>query len=122
MITIDDVLSLADIDDNSLIRVENDERRFSTLNGQAEVLIQDKAIHMTNSSNGVVVYEHGVVTKGAQHLAETPSGIRINGFWVLNDDLLTTLPSTTYTPIPVLKYKASNYVKMIKGSIDFWST
>lgn len=121
MITLDDILEDEEADDNSKIRVDNDERRFCTMNGTAEVLMQDDAVHITNANNGIIVYQHGTVIKGGQHMAETPSGIRINGFWVFNDDLLTTLPSTTYTPIPVLKYKASNYIKMIKESISFWS-
>lgn len=120
MITINDAIT-DEIDDNTLIRVDLDERKFSTLNGTAEMLIQDTAIHVTNTGNGVIVNQNGTITKGPQHLAEEPSGIRINGFWVLNDDLLTTIPSTTYTPIPVLKYKDSPYIKMIRESIKFWS-
>ena len=51
--------------------------------------------------------------KGKIHLATNPEDIRINGFWVLNPELLSCLPSTIYTPIPVLKYSDPPFAKNV---------
>jgi len=107
-----------EIDDGSKIVVANDERKYSTLKGTAELLIQDKAIYITHVQNGMLICEHGTIIKGPSHLADTPSNVRINGFWVFNDELLTTIPSTTYTPIPVLEYKEPNYPKMVRAFLE----
>lgn len=117
----DDYLDSGNIDE-SIVNVKNDERKISILNGTAEVLVQEKSIHITQVENGIIISDYGTIIKGKTHLADTPSNIRINGFWVFNDDLLTTLPSTIYTPIPVLKYKESPYVKMIQGMIKSYTT
>ena len=99
------------------VNIGLDNKKFSTLDGTAEMLVSDDNIQITNQGNGYIACSYGNIIKGSTHLTETPSNIRINGFWVLNDELLTTLPSTIYTPIPVLVYKESPYVKMAQGII-----
>ena len=117
----DDYIDSGNINEEK-VNVKNDERKLSVLEGSAEVVIQEKAIHLTHVESGILVSEYGTIIKGKTHLADTPSNIRINAFWVFNDDLLTTLPSTTYTPIPVLKYKDSPYAKMLAGMIKSYSS
>ena len=116
----DDYIDSGNINEEK-VNVKNDERKFSTLDGSSEIVIQDKAIYLTHVESGVIVSDYGTIIKGKTHLADTPSNIRINAFWVFNDDLLTTLPSTIYTPIPVLKYKAPPYGKMIAGMIKSYT-
>jgi hypothetical protein len=99
------------------VEVRNDARKFSTLKGKTEVLIKDNSITLSNLGLGIIICDYGNIIKGPIHLADSPSSVRINGFWVFNDELMTTLPSTTYTPIPVLVYKESPYAKTIQGYI-----
>ena len=97
--------------ERSVITPKSDDRKISTENGKAQVYISEDTITMSNESNCVVVNDKGLIISGRTHVTKTPSSIRVAGFWVLNDELLTTLPSTTYTPIPVLLYKEIPYAK-----------
>lgn len=88
-----------------------DERKISSRDGTAQILVSPEEITITNKSNGIIVNQYGTTIDGLIHLGKEPGDIRISGFWVLNNELLTTLPSTTYTPISVLKYKEPPYIK-----------
>lgn len=105
-----------------VISPEEKEKKFSTPNGQAEITIQENSVCITNLSNGIIVNNYGTLIDGKIHLGRVPSDIRISGFWVLNDKLLTGLPSTVYTPIPTLVYKepptikyAQKFMKLLKA-------
>jgi hypothetical protein len=52
-----------------------------------------------------MINERGTVVCNPLHIATDPSTTRINSFWVINDEIMTGLPSTIYTPMPLLKYK-----------------
>lgn len=108
-------LQSSDIYDNTKIRTMNDERKLCTINGKAQILIQNEQITATCFDKGIMINDYGTVISGPVHLKNPPGDIRINGFWIFNNDLLTTLPSTIYTPIPVLKYKDPPYPKFLKG-------
>lgn len=82
--------------------------------GQSQVLVTDKEVIITNFINGIAVGEVGSVISGPVHFMNNPSDISFNSFWRFNDELLTTLPSTVYTPIPVLRYRAPPYIKNLQ--------
>lgn len=82
-----------------------DERLITTKDGTAEIYLKNDAVCITSQgSNGMVVNKFGTTIDGKIHLAQDPNNIRIGGFWTLNNELLTCLPSTLYTPIPTLVY------------------
>lgn len=51
-----------------------------------------------------VVGGTGTVIRGPVGFTNRPGEIRIAGFWVLNDLLLSAAPSTIITPIPVMRF------------------
>ena len=51
-----------------------------------------------------VVGGTGTVLRGPIGFTNRPGDIRIAGFWVLNDLLLSAAPSTVITPIPVMRF------------------
>jgi hypothetical protein len=96
-----------------------DERLIRAKDGKAEALVKKDAMCLTSGgTNGVIINTTGTTIDGRIHLAKGPSEIRINGFWKLNDELLTTLPSTLYTPIPVLVYDDHPGVVTIQSLCD----
>lgn len=108
----------------NLLNVELDERIIKTRKGSAEIYIKEDTVCISSKGkNGVAVHSNGVLIDGDRiHLATEPHQIRINGFWVLNDELLTTLPSTIYTPISTLVYsepmaaeEIQNYMRFLNG-------
>jgi hypothetical protein len=108
---------------NEKIRPLLDERKLGARplgeDGNAQLWITKNRIIVSYQERGLVVDQNGVIIAGQTHLTATPSALRICGFWVFNDELLTTLPSTTYTPIPVLVYKESPYIKYAKTLTDY---
>jgi hypothetical protein len=88
--------------------------KFDGTAGEAQVLVTDKEIIITNMVNGIAVGEVGSVISGPVHFLNNPSDISFNSFWRFNDELLTTLPSTIYTPIPVLRYRVPPYIKNLQ--------
>ena len=46
----------------------------------------------------------GTVVRGPVGFTNRPGEIRIAGFWVLNDLLLSAIPSTIITPIPTMRF------------------
>ena len=51
-----------------------------------------------------VIAGTGTVLRGPIGITNRPQDIRISGFWVLNDLILSGLPSTIITPIPTTKF------------------
>lgn len=87
------------------INLNSDERIIRTAKGSAEIYLTEDAVCVTSDGhNGMVVNKYGTTIDGKVNLVQDPNNIRISGFWTLNNELLTTLPSTLYTPIPVLVY------------------
>lgn len=82
--------------------------------GDAQLAVDETSLVMMNKSNGLNINEFGTCISGAISIGRTPGDIRTGGFWVLNDKLLTGLPSTTYTPIPVLVYKEPPAIKYVQ--------
>jgi len=108
-------------DDLKTVQHKNRHKKISLDNGTPQIYITDKKVTMTYNSNGVVISEDGTIIKGKMHLATQPENIRIGAFWTLNPELLTTIPSTTYTPISVLKYTAPPFGEMIAGALSLFA-
>lgn len=51
-----------------------------------------------------VVSKSGTVIKGPIGITTSPDNIRIGGMWKFNPVLLSAMPSTIMTPIPVLRF------------------
>jgi hypothetical protein len=75
-----------------------------------------------NKSNGITIDEYATCLDGKVVISKTPSDAIIGGLWAFNDKLLTCLPSTNYTPIPVLKYKEPQNVTLIQYMIKTLSS
>lgn len=101
------------------IKPELDERILASAEGMAQIYITPDAISITNQSNGIHVSQYGTILDGKVHIGREPSDIRIALYWVLNNELLTTLPSTTYTPISVLKYSEPPCIKWVQTLAKF---
>lgn len=95
------------------IQPQFDQRKISVDGGIPQILVTDKKITLTYNDTGIAINEFGNIMKGKIHLATNPEDIRINVFWVLNPELLSCLPSTIYTPIPVLKYSDPPFAKNV---------
>lgn len=98
------------------------EVKFGSPEGKANVVATKESISMTNTGNGIVINAVGTVIDGLFHMGRQPSDIRVSTFWTLNNELLTGLPSTTYTPIPVLVYKEPATVKFLASLMKFCGT
>lgn len=51
-----------------------------------------------------VIAGTGTIIRGPIGITNRPQDIRIAGFWVLNDLILSGMPSTIMTPIPMVKF------------------
>jgi len=76
----------------------------------------NNAAMLANPKTGVAAYKDGrVVIAGKElSLSMQPDKITIGGMWKLNPQLMTCLPSTTVTPIPVLMFTVP-YLDKVKG-------
>ena len=93
---------------------QNDILIRSNSYSSAEIYTTDDAISLTvEGSNGININNTGTCIDGKMHFAQEPSSIQMGGFWNLNDELMTGLPSTIYTPIPVLEYKGLSFAKYL---------
>ena len=111
----DQVQELQDFLDES-----QDERIIRTKTGSAEIYLKDDAVCITSQgSNGIIVNQYGTTVDGKFHIAQDPNNIRVAGFWTLNNELLTTLPSTIYTPIPVLVYDEPPAIQVVQGYVSY---
>lgn len=90
-----------------------DHRKLSCKGGSAQLYIAPEVAKLSVLENGILIGKDGIILNGNMHLARDISKIRLNGFWVFNDELLTTLPSSIYTPIPVLKYKEPAFATIV---------
>lgn len=76
----------------------------SSLIAKAGMSVSDDAATMQGSKdNFLIMNQEGSYHGGKHSFICAPSDIRIGGMWVLNDQLVSTLPSTIITPLPVMK-------------------
>lgn len=94
-----------------VIKPKLNTRKLSTDSGLAQVWVEDDQITISRAENGVCINKDNVIIAGKLHIANDIQKLRVNGFWTFNEELLTCLPSTTYTPIPVLLYTDPPYAK-----------
>jgi hypothetical protein len=90
--------------------------------GDAQLFCTENGIVMMNRSNGINVDDYGTYIDGKINFGRPPSDFRIGGFWVFNDKLLTSLPSTTYTPIQTLIYSEPQGMKYIQRIVAVMSS
>lgn len=107
-------------EDTPLQKLENDGkvivptqnfRKISTDSGTAQIWVEDDVITITRGEVGIGINKDCIVFSGRTHMTKNIEQNRVNGFWTWNPELLTCLPSTTYTPIPVLLYTDPPYAK-----------
>lgn len=79
--------------------------------GIAQLVIKNEIASINNGSHGFVTFKGGNAIVGPLHITRTPDDIRLSQFWKFNDELLTCLPSTMYTPLPVLVYDPPDMAK-----------
>ncbi len=80
--------------------------------GSAEIVVTPTHIIMaTNSTTGIGIGDGSIVLDGRVSFTRSPDNICINGFWRLNEELLTTLPSTLMNPIETLVFKYPSYIR-----------
>jgi len=73
---------------------------------KATIYVIDEAI-VAASADGknsvAITNDWGTCIQGPVSFMQYPSEIRVAGLWKINPLVLTSLPSTTYTPIPWLR-------------------
>lgn len=75
----------------------------SSLSSSAGMSVsEDAATIQSSKSNFIVLTSDGTYHGGKHSFICAPSDIRIGGMWTLNDNILSTIPSTIVTPIPAL--------------------
>ena len=75
----------------------------TALDAKAGMSVTDETVTMQSSKgNFIVQTDQGTFHGGKHSFICSPSDIRIAGNWVFNDHLVSTLPSTIVTPMPVL--------------------
>lgn len=87
------------------------DKKLQAENGSAEVYISSSSIQIGTNDSGIHVSDNQVQLHGRLAIPKPPSQIRINGFWTFNEEILTTLPSTLFTPIQTLLYSEPPYAK-----------
>ena len=98
--------------------------RYNADQGKAEVYISKSAVTMATDETTAIALSDGCAIMDARvHMTRTPHDIRIAGFWVLNEEILTGIPSTLANPVPTLVFKypayakkAAKLMKLISGS------
>jgi hypothetical protein len=96
------------------VNVNNEDKAVRSRDGKAELLVSKEMASLTaNYTNGVIVNSSQTTINGKTHLTADPSEVRFTGYWKLNDELLTCLPSTLYTPIPVLKFREPAFAEHV---------
>jgi len=95
-------------------QTSQDHRKVSTKGGSAQLYIGLDVLKLSQQQNGIIVNKDGTIIKGNMHLARDPSKIKVSGYWCLNEELLTGLPSSIYTPIPVLVYKEPPFATIVR--------
>ena len=75
----------------------------ASLNAKAGMSVTDETATMQSSKDNFIVQtDEGTFHGGKQSFICAPSDIRIAGNWTFNDHMVSTLPSTIVTPMPVL--------------------
>lgn len=108
-------------EESKYVNVKDDQRKVSSESGEAQILVTRDAIVITSKRNGFAVGPEGSVIGGPVAFLNSPSDIRFNMFWRFNDELLTTIPSTLYTPIPVLLYDEPPFITQIQKLAKFFA-
>lgn len=104
----------ADAEDSlKKVQPKQDQRKFSLPEGIPQLLVTADKATLTYKDVGICVNQNGIIIKGKMHLGADMQDIRLNGFWTFNTELLTCLPSTVYTPVPVLKYNTPPFVETV---------
>ena len=98
-------------DTSNIKYINTGEKLLCTEEGNAEVYVTDDTVFISNQDIGVTVGANGTYIQGPLSLSAAPADIRINGNWVLNEELLTTLPSTLFNPVQTLLYKDPPYAR-----------
>jgi hypothetical protein len=104
------------------MKAELGHRKFNIEGGDAEIFLSLNGIVVMNKANGLTVDEYGTSLDGKISLGRPPSDLRIGGFWIFNDKLMTCLPSTNYTPLPTLVFKEPPNVKYIQKIVGLISS
>lgn len=82
--------------------------------GKAEMIVSDNFVVIAaDETTALGIGDGTVVMAGKVHMTRSPSEIRVNGFWVFNEELLTTVPSTLFNPVQTLLYKPPPYAKKV---------
>lgn len=72
----------------------------------------DKFVGASDNQTGFISEKgKGNKVAGSTSILSRPNEIRINGIWKMNDMMLSSLPSTIYTPIPVLNSALSDIME-----------
>lgn len=66
----------------------------------------------------------GNFIKGPISITTKPENIRINGFWTLNPQLLSCIPSTIVTPVSTLNFNlpVSSSLELMKEAVSIMAT
>jgi hypothetical protein len=71
--------------------------------GEAGIVAAKNAVRMNgNKDNYVLADEKGVTINGPVSFVSGSGQIRFGGLWVMNNEMMLTLPSTLATPSPVM--------------------
>jgi hypothetical protein len=81
------------------------EKIFKALDGIVQLFLGKSYANLATNDMGFEVSDGGCTVAGPVDFTASPHQIRIGGFWVLNEELLTTVPSTLFNPVQVLIYK-----------------
>lgn len=93
--------------------------------GQPFLAVTNDEVVMVGDKNNVVRVDadYGVMLSGKVSLAATPDQIAVSGgYWRLNPLLLSTVPSTTPTPVPTLVKATPDLLQgkdAFKGGLDY---
>ena len=88
--------------------------------GTAELYVDDaKAVITADKGIGVVAHkDHGVAIQGELAIKAKPQEVYIGFLYMFNDMLMTTLPSTIYTPIPTLRQGMNTKIEKVGELAD----
>jgi hypothetical protein len=64
---------------------------------------QDAIVYSANGQSSIMISDDGVGIAGPLSIMSSPYEVRYAGMWKVNPLVISTLPSTVYTPVPWLK-------------------
>ena len=98
--------------DGEIVDYQNGAVRYAAVGGDAEVYIQKNSVVIASDQNTAIgVFDGTFAVDARMHIAKAPHEVTVNGFWVFNEELLTTVPSTLMHPVQTLLFKYPNYAK-----------